>query len=192
MLQTFHPWVVCEYRHSRHIPCFLLCARHQLSRHCTSALLSSASCVLSALRCQLTCRKSIFDICELIQNHPRPNRDSTKNRLFFPPPTANTEKSSLLTQVHWWLLHIKKRASLTELTNQGENGEACICMTHVFSVRGGVAIPINQHNSTPLQPVRLCTDCHQGKLHWLVILFTCSFNYTNIKRETFFFFLGWE
>ena len=99
---------------------------------------------------------------------------------------ANTEKSLLLTQAQWWLLHIKKKASLTELANQWENGEACVCITHVFSVQGGVAFPINHHHSTPLQPVRLCTDCHQGKLHWLVILFTRSFNYTNIKRETFF------
>ena len=83
-LRLFHPLVVCEYRHSRHIPCFLLCACPRLSRHCTSALPSSASCIPSTLGCQFKC-KSIFDICESIQNLPRLIRNSSKNRLFFPP-----------------------------------------------------------------------------------------------------------
>lgn len=46
------------------ISCFLLCARHWLSRCCTSALMSSTSCVASPLRCHC---------------------DASKNQLSFPP-----------------------------------------------------------------------------------------------------------
>ena len=51
---------------------FLFCGLHRLSGRC-----SSASCVTSTLRCQLAIRKSIFDFCKSIQNHPHPRRDAS-------------------------------------------------------------------------------------------------------------------
>ena len=116
MPQMFHPWVVCEYRHSWHIPYFLLCAHCQLFRLCTSALLSSASCVSSTLRWQLT---SIFDICESIQNHPCPNHDSSKNRLFFPSLVTTTcglpPESSVMSASSFWQYHTHTYLNLVQL-----------------------------------------------------------------------------
>ena len=66
------------------ISCILFCAHHRLSGCCTSTLTSSAYCVPSTLRCQLTFRKWIFDICELTQNRPHLHRGASKNRLFLP------------------------------------------------------------------------------------------------------------
>ena len=67
----------------------LLCVHHRLSRRCTSTFMSSASCIPSTLCCQLTFRKSIFDFCNSVQNHPRLHQDASKNRLFLPPLRCN-------------------------------------------------------------------------------------------------------
>ena len=95
------------------ISCILFCAHHRLSGCCTSTLTSSAYCVPSTLRCQLTFRKWIFDICELTQNRPHLHRGASKNRFFFSHPKvpksnrvpSSSPHQGCITGIRWWIDH---------------------------------------------------------------------------------------
>ena len=75
-------WMLCWA-----VSCFFfVTSHHRLSGRCIITITSSASCVLSTIRCQLAFRKSTLGFCKSIQNRPR--RDASKNWLFLPPLTG--------------------------------------------------------------------------------------------------------